>query len=565
MGSQAEYWTDIYAMTHEQRLAQSMDAARAELKERYALDKEYLQWLAEKQKLYEVELTKTQDALDQYSRARSGKPASSGDVAYLLGVIAKAGGDKASDTGRAAQRKLEAEAAVYSRYTPTAQQASAIGNVAAGIQAQNVAAVTSVADLNRIVRQQVNDKIAAGVVDTGSEQAKTMASELYSALDAALAANPVYVNNKAAVQAQMQADITAKLGVNPTYTDKQNVDADKKIDIAKAQKVVGVTGTGTSARAAKLAEDALQGKLGQATPEQQKAVAEWFATPQGMAYREALQRGANYEEAFRTATGALPEGALANIDQKDPAQTAGILFSTPQGDIRTLLATTGASFDIAKFFDPTYLDIYGRSQTLQKEIRDVFQERGEKMEALTVPTEEMARRRGTEIYEPVSPGVGARRREAAVREEEARIGDVQRARTGAGSVDDFLATRLSAPAIPEEQRVVSGAAAAAVRFGPKFQPEGEWDADSDAGWRMYRNVSEKMLRDTSPKGLVQHAADLAGGDPKKRDEILQSYYQWSLGEKQGLETRKREERVKSVETGPKPADLSGIKTEDIEL
>ena len=565
MGSQAEYWTDIYASTHEQRLAQSIEGARAELKERYALDKEYITWLSEKQKMYEQELTKTQDALDQYSRARSGKPASSGDVADLLGVIAKAGGDIASETGRAAQRKLEAEAAVISRYTPTAQQASSIGNVAAGIQAQNVAAVTSVADLNRIVRQQVNDKIAAGVVDAGSEQAKTMAAELYSALDAALAANPVYVNNKAAVQSQMQADIAAKLGVSPTYTVRQNVDADKKIDIAKAQKTVGVTGTGTSARAAKLAEDELGKRMGGASSEQTKAVADWFATPQGMAYREALQRGSNYEEAFQSAASALPAGALSSVDERDPSQVAGVLFKTAEGDIRTVLATSGASFDISKFFDPTYLDIYGRSKSLQKDISDVFTERGEKMEALKAPTEEAVRRRGTEIYEPVSPGVGARRREAAVREEEASRRGVQRASTGMGTVDDFLASRLTTPALPEEQRVVAGAAASAVRFGPKFVPAGEWDADSDTGWRMYRNVSEKMLRDTSPKGLVQHAADLAGGDLKKRDEILQSYYQWSLGEKQSLETRKRDERVKETEAKPKPVDISGTKLEDAEF
>jgi len=565
MGSQAEYWTDIYATTHEQRLAQSIEGARAELKERYALDKEYIAWLSEKQKMYEIELTKTQDALDQYSRARSSKTASSGDVADLLGVIAKAGGDIASETGRAAQRKLEAEAGVISRYTPTAQQASAIGNVAAGIQAQNVAAVTSVADLNRIVRQQVNDKIAAGVVDAGSEQAKTMAAELYSALDAALAANPVYVNNKAAVQSQMQADIAAKLGVNTTYTDKQNVDADKKIDIGNAQKIVGVTGTGTSAKAAKLAEDELTKRMGGANEKQTKAVAKWFATPQGMAYREALQRGTDYEEAFKTALSALPVGALGDLDKNDPAQVASVLFKTDEGDIRTVLATSGASFDIAKFFDPTYLDIYGRSKSLQEEIGKVFTERGEKMEALAAPTEEAVRRRGTEIYEPISPGIGARRREAAVREEEARMGGKQRAPTGMGTVDDFLASRLTTPAMPEDQRVVAGAAAAAVRYGPKFVPSGEWDADSDTGWRMYRNVSEKMLRDTSPKGLVQHAADLAGGDAKKRDEILQSYYQWSLGEKQGLETRKRDERVKETEAKPKPVDISGIKSEDIEF
>ena len=582
MGSQAEYWTDIYATTHEQRLAQSMEAARAELKDRYALEGEYLKWLTDKRQMLEQERTKVQQSLDEYSRTRGGKVGGGGadNTAAILGVIAEAGNTIARETGDAAQRKLEAEAAVISRYNPTAQQTTAIGNVSAGIQSQNIAAVTTVPDLNRIVRQQINDKISAGLVQPGSDQAKTMAAELYAALDASLQQNPVYIANKPQVQAQFQSDIAAKLGVDPSYTQRLKVDSDRKADIQKAQTTVGVTGTKTSKEAADLAKQALDNKLGQANEQEADAVAQWVSSPQGAAYMSELQRSGNYALALEEAAKRIGIEAKGRA----PGELEQEVFQIEVGaekqgdpavirDIRSVLQSSGASFDIQKFFDVGFLDLYGRSKTLEGEATKTFGELSKQWDTLRsgVPTEEAVRRRGAEIYEPISPGVGARRRAAAVREEEARMGEAQtrggvmRRSTGAGTVDDFLASRLTTPAIPEEQRVVAGASAAAVRYGPKFVPVGEWDADADPGWRMYRNVSEKMLRDTSPKGLVQHAADLAGGDPKKRDEILQSYYQWALGEKQGLESRKRETRVETVEEKPKPVDISGIKPEELEF
>ena len=569
MGSQAEYWTDIYATTHEQRLAQSMEAARAELKDKYQLDQQYIKWLGDKQLMLEQELTKTQDALDQYSRGRlaSGKRDSSSDAA-LLGVIAEAGNTIARETGDAAQRKLEAEAAVEGRYRLSGEQSNAIGRAGDYFSKVDVASITTSPDVQRNIDAAIAE-IGPGSFAAGTDAAKTGTAELYARLDRALSGNRAYQADPTLKQ-YLATKVAQKMGTNTSYVVRSAVDTDKTSAVTAAKTEVGKTGTGTSARAAQLAEEALKDKLGGATEEEKKAIATWFSTPQGQAYREALTRGASYNEAFLAASNALPEGALASVDTKNPAETAAVVFKTDEGDIRTLLQTTGASFDIAKFFDPTYLDIYGRSQTLKKQLEDTFTERGQRMEALAVPSEEAVRRRGAEIYEPVSPGVGARRRAAAVREEEARMGEAQtpgvmRKSTGIGSVDDFLASRLTTPAIPEEQRVVAGASAAAVRYGPKFVPSGEWDADADQGWRMYRNVSEKMLRDTSPKGLVQHAADLAGGDPKKRDEILQSYYQWTLGEKQGLESRKRETRVETVEEKPKPVDISGIKSEELEF
>jgi hypothetical protein len=91
-----------------------------------------------------------------------------------------------------------------------------------------------------------------------------------------------------------------------------------------------------------------------------------------------------------------------------------------------------------------------------------------------------------------------------------------------------------------------------VRFGPKFIPAGEWDAAGDSGFRLYSNVRDRLLKDTSPEGLVKHAADLANGDPILRDTILQGYYQWTLGEKRGLETQRRAASVQAVEMGTPP-------------
>lgn len=582
MGSQAEYWTDIYATTHEQRLAQSMEAARAELKDKYGLEAEYLKWLQTKAALLEQERTKVQQSLDEYSRTRGGRVGGAGkdDTAALLSVIQQAGATIGREAGEAAQRKLEAEAAVESRYRLTSEQTNAIGRAGDYFGSIDMTAARTPSDIQRHIDSAIA-QIGPGTFTAGADSAKTGTAELYSRIDRALSGNPIYQNDPTLKQ-YLATKAAQKLGTNTSYIVRSNVDTDKSQAISSAKRTVGVVATGESSAAAKLAKDALAGKLGAANEQEADAVAEWISSPVGAAYMSELQKTGDYQKALAAGAAVLkiegaaelPPGALEQevfqvevAPGVDPIKEPGAIR-----DIRSVLQSSGASFDVAKFFDAGFIDLYGRSKTLEQDASKTFEKLSTQWDTLreTMPTEEAARRRGTEIYEPVSPGVGARRREAAVREEEARMRDVMRPSTGAGTVDDFLASRLTTPSIPEEKRVTAGAAAAAVRFGPKT---GAGSAD-DLGYRMYSNVKERQLRDISPKGLVQHAADLAGGDAKKRDEILQGYYQWALGEKQALETRGRSERIEKVEA-PAPLlnpsdvkdntkfkDISGITLEE---
>jgi hypothetical protein len=585
MGTQADYWTDVYATTHEQRLTQSMDAARAELKDRYALEGAYLKWLQTKTEMIETERSKVQSALDDYLSARGSKAGGTGsdDTAALLSVIQQAGATIGREAGEAAQRKLEAEAAVESRYRLSGEQSNAIGRAGGFFSTVDMSAARTRDDIIKQIDNALNE-IQPGTFSPGSDAAKTGAGELVARMDRALQGNAIYKSDPT-ILADIQKKATSKLGVPEVFAARRAAEEDKKQAISSAQKTVGVVATKESSDAAKLAKDALKSKLGGAGEREADAVATWVSSPAGAAYMSELQKTGDYNKALVAAAGVLkienaaelPPGALEQqVFYTEVAPTAEEEKAGKSGamrDVRAILKDANASFDIVKFFDPGFIDLYGRSKTLEQDATRTFGQLSKQWDTLreTLPTEEAARRRGTEIYEPISPGVGARRREAAVREEEARMRDKMRPSTGPGTVDDFLASRLTTPAIPEEQRVLAGASAAAVRFGAKT---GAGSAD-DLGYRMYSNVKERQLRDTTPRALVQHAADLAGGDAKKRDEILQGYYQWALGEKQALEARKRETRIETTEA-PAPLlnpsdvkdntkfkDISGIKSEDI--
>lgn len=568
------YFTDIYAKTHEERLAESMAHAAEELKNRYGLELEYKQHLADKMKLLETERTKVQASLDEYSRGRGGKSGGgAGDnTAALLAVVANAGGDIAAETGKASQRKLEAQAGVQARYRLSSGQTSAVGSASDAIASSVDATSRTAGDIDRQIVAAL-DKIPDGTFTPGDDAAKTATAELYSRLDSALrAASPNVYGSDPTGGTRLAAAIAAKTGVNAAYVDSAEVIADEKLAIAKEQKIVGATATGTSARAASLAEAALGGKLGSANKEEADAVAKWISSPGGAAYLSALQTGGDYQ-------GAL-EAAAKRIGVPDDVKGAGALeqevFQVEVGegkgdapgalrDIRAILNSSGASFDIVKFFDAGFLDLYGRSKSLEAESKKTFGDISDQFERLRggVPTQEDVRRRGAEIYEPLAPSTRSDRRAAGARLEEARMEEARtpgtlRTPSKAGDVDDFLATRLTAADVPQEKRITGGASAAAVRAGPLY---GRGDDKSEA-FRMYSNVKGKQLRDTSPKGLVQHAADLSGGDVDKRDAILQGYYQYSLGDMRALKVKKSEERLGDV-AAPKESPIGFEETKGV--
>jgi len=569
MGSQAQNYTDIYLSTHEARLQASIEQARAELLNKYNANSTYLKYIDEQITLYEKELTKIQETSAKYAEARGGRVGvSADDTAKLLGVIATAGNTIADATGDAAQRKLESEAAVEGRYRLSGEQSNAIGKAGEFITSSaDLQSASTPADVLRIVDAAIG-QIGPGTFTTGSDAAKTATAELFQRLNRALGSNSTYASNVGLAET-VAKKINQKLGTAFQFSGRSAVEADKAAAIKDAARLVGVTGTGISQKAADLAGKALDAAGGNLSPVDKKEVNDWSNTPQGSAYREQIMRGASYEEAFAAAAKALPEGALASVDLSNENEVAAIVFKTtkadgtPGKDIRTMLQDAGVSFDVQKDFDPTYIGMRVRSRRITEKLgapdgSGLYAKKGDLLEGLLeTPTEEAVRRRATEIYEPISPGVQKRAAAQTGRLEEAEAfgGYRRREGTGAGTVDDLLASRMKQGAAPlsDAQKITSGAAASAVRFGPKFIPAGEWDAAGDSGFRLYSNVRDRLLKDTSPEGLVKHASDLANGDPILRDTILQGYYQWTLGEKRGLETQKRAASVQAVETGTPPS------------
>lgn len=574
MGTQAESWTDVYATTHEQRLAQSMQFAREELAAKYGAAETRAKYMKDLVSMYDKALTDAQKALVDYETARGRKasdPASNADAtARLLGVMAQAGGDIAAETGKAAQRKLEAAGVVEGRYRLSSGQSSAVGGAGDKIASSVDATYRTPSDIDRAVGVALGS-IPDGTFAPGTDSSKTAAAELYGRLDTELRKlSPTVYGADATAPDRLKAAIAAKVGVPALYSDRVEVDSDRKIAVAKEQKIVGQTGTGVSADAAKIAKEKLA-LIGQPISDDgSKAIGDFKQAGQ---YFDLIAGGATIAEA----KAAIKE----NMDS-----TAAAAFEESFEAVRSSLSTS-RDFDQAKLFDPTYVNVYARSINSGKALTGAQKEFSAAVGALSnVPTEEAARTRGVEIYEPISPGLPKRSKEAgAILEERAQTSRI----TGVPqSDDDLMASRIleRAPQLPDAERIIAGASLAAIReldkgWNPdKFKAgkggdfEGNMSVEefeamgmgpaSPLGYRLYSNVKEKQLRDTSPKGIVQYASDLAGGDVGLRDGVLQEYYKHMGYDMRGTKVMKAKADVEKVEV-PKPVDLAGIKLEETEF
>lgn len=569
MGSQADYWTDIYARTHEQRLAQSMQFARDELAAKYGAAQTYAQYQQDLLKMYEEELTKAQKALLEYDEKRGGKQGSVDDTAKLLAVMADAGNTIARETGEAAQRRLEAEASVEGRYRLSSEQSNAIGRAGDYFGKVDVASITTSPDVQRNIDAAIAE-IGPGSFASGTDAAKTGTAELYARLNSALSSNSAY-NSDPSLKKYLAEKVAQKMGTNSAFILRTTVDADKASAVTSAKTEAGKTGTGTSAEAAKIAKDLIGKKLQMMSPEQIAAFSK-FQEKYGGMYFDLIKEGATIGEAKAQ----IKEGLDA---------TGAEEFEKSFESARTALAE-GGDQDIQKFFDPAYVGAYSRSIKLGSATTKAREDFAGAVEALkTPPTEEDARRRGAQIYEPISPGVGRRTREATSRlEERAQTSRI----TGLPMSDeDYMASRIlsTAPQLPDEERIIAGASAAAIRALNKgwtpdegraarasvdagqmtieeFEALGMGGPASPLGYRLYSNVKEKQLRDTSPKGIVRYASDLAGGDQGLRDAVLQEYYKHAGYEMRGTTVVKAKADVEKAETSTEPRDLSGIKLED---
>lgn len=588
MGSQSEYWTEVYAKTHEERLAQSIQFAREELAAKYGAAETRAKYMKDLVAMYDKALTDAQKALVDYETARGRKardPKAEADaaVAYLK-IMTDAGSTIATEYGKARQRELEAEAGVEARYRPTAGQASAIGSVVTDLAKKNLNAATDPSSLLRMVSESINTRIPSGTFAPGTDVAKVGAADLFTSIDAQLQSNPVYQANKAQIQAQMRADIAAKVGVDPKFTDRAEVDDDKDLAVISAKETSGKSGTGVSADAAKIAKDRLAA-LGQ--PISDKGAEAIGKIPWAGQYFDLISQGMTIAQAKEKIKESLKETPLIVVETTDasgkkstaPAADQAAAFEKQFTETRSAL-TASNDGDQAKLFDPTYVDVYARSIKSGKQLTSAQEEFAAAVDALSaVPTEEAARRRGAEIYEPISPGVRRRASEGAARLEEraqeSRISGVPM------SDDDLLSSRLlqGAPQISDTKRIMTGAAAAAIRelnagwtpekykvgrgadFSGTMTPE-EFEAlqvgpAAKMGYRLYSNVKDRQLRDVSPEAILKYAADLAGGDVGLRDAVLQEYYKFSTYDMRGTKAMKAKADVEKAENplfppGPPP-------------
>jgi hypothetical protein len=211
--------------------------------------------------------------------------------------------------------------------------------------------------MSRIIRESMDESIAAGVFSPGTDASKTAASDLFSAIDTQFQNSTVYQQNKAAIQAQMKTDIGAKVGIDPRYTVRAQVDSDRDLDVVKEQKIVGQTGTGTSADAASLAKKKLE-EMGIPISDDGAKAIDGFKKYSGQ-YFDLIAGGATIADAKK----AIKE--TMETTQEEAA------FEKSFEDTRKAL-TTSRDFDQAKLFDPTYVDVYSRSIKSGKSLTDIL-------------------------------------------------------------------------------------------------------------------------------------------------------------------------------------------------
>lgn len=573
MGSEAEHWTEIYANTHERRLQESLARARAELVDTYKAKEVYVKYLSETYKLQQEELTKAQKAVLEYDEKRGGRQgASIDDDAKLLSVIATAGNTVADAAGAAAQRKFEVEALVTSRYNLSDAQSSAIGKVSDYFSKQVLmSAFKTEADILRSVDTALG-QIPDGTFASGADASKTALTQLYSRIDKELSNSSVYAANPDAKH-KLRAKLSAKLGVDAKYYENAEVDRDKRIDIEEAKRTVSDTGTDTSLKAAALAEQLL-GKNADKIPSSQKEVLDKFLTNYSGDYFDVIKEGGTIEEAKRT------------VKEQITDETEKERFDDEFEQARLILAEYGDQ-DIQKFFDPAYVNSYSRAVKLGEELDETTKDFTKTAQELkNIPTEEEIRKRGLEIYKPISPGIGKRTKEAGVQLED-RAATLRIAKIPQTD-EDLMASRMleGSPQLPDEQKILAAASLGAVRalnrgwkpqekyeaiVGQAGEFEGSMTVDdykklgttpaASLGYRLYSNVKDKQLRDLNPKSLVKYASDLAGGDVALRDEVLQEFYKHITHDMRGVNVQKTQEDVKKFES-PKKNDIDKASAKD---
>ena len=506
-------------------LKDSLERARKQLLDKYNANLAYVGYQKDLIKIYQDNLSRMNDALNEYDKNKMpGKGADSG-AAALLKIVVDSAGNEQDATGKAAQRRLDAQGQKEAAYNLSPAQSNSVGEAASlkGVDLQNA---TSAADITRIIDTAVGS-IPGGTFAPNADSSKTATSQLYAALNARLSGNSKYATDPA-MQAYLQQKIVDKMGVDAGFLKLENVEADKKIGMKKEGDIAAqVGGIALGREAAKRALEELDKTKPAVMTSEDKATADAFtSSPRGVQYKLMVDQGYSLDAARRI---------VADRVGREEGADAEVKFITDFSKAQDALGQ-GGDWDIFKYYDTGYVDKLAAVKKTQGSLTEAEQGFATGVRGLQdIPTEQQARRLGAEINRPLEPGYAKYLPEAKANLARAQETGTMRnplldmAGNPYRTADDYLASRLMPPQpaakqMSDAERVTLLASRRAVADSPNF----DYNSAGD-GFGLYNKVKGKALEGgNSKENIVKAAAALAGDDQVKRDDILRDFYSYTL-------------------------------------
>jgi hypothetical protein len=520
-------------------LKDSIERARKQLADKYNANLTYVGYQKDLVEMYGNNIAAMQEGLNEYEKNKiPGKDGGSG-AAALLKIVVDSAGNEQEATGKASQRRLDAQGQAEAGYNLSPAQSNEISKASsfAGTDLNNA---TSAADVKRKIDEAIAS-IPDGTFAPNADSSKTAASQLYAAMNSKLGASSMYASDPT-LQIYLQQAVIGKMRVPADFITLRNVEVDKQKKMkTQGDTAASVGGIALGREAAKLAMEELnKNKDKKLDADDQTRIDEFMNSKYGQEYKRQIELGKT-----------MPDAAIAvtNIITKDmgganaASQFAKLKFANDIALTQNALSQ-GGDFDVYKYFDPVYTEKLAALKATQGKQTTAEQNFALGVTGLgDVPTEQQARRLGAEINRPLEPGYSKYLPEAqaallnAQRTGTMRAPLLDKAGNPFRSPDDFLASRLMPPQpaakqMSDAERITQLASRRAVANSPAFDYEGARAGD---GFGLYNKVKGKSLEGGNTKeNIVKAAAALAGDDQAKRDDILRDYYSFALKDMRAL-------------------------------
>ena len=506
-------------------LKESLERARKQLLDKYNANLAYVGYQKDLIEIYGNNLAAMQDALNEYDKNKMpGKGADSG-AAALLKIVVDSAGNEQEATGKAAQRRLDAQGQAEAGYNLSPAQSNEISK-ASSFVGTDLNNVTNAADAKRKIDEAVAS-IPDGTFAPNADSSKTAASQLYAAMNSKLGASPMYASDPT-LQVYLQQAVINKMRVPADFITLQNVEVDKKKKMkTQGDIAASVGGIALGREAAKRALEELNKNKPAVMTSEDKATADAFtSSPRGVQYKLMVDQGYSLDAARRI---------VADRVGREEGAEAEVKFITDFSKAQDALGQ-GGDWDIFKYYDTGYVDKLAAVKKTQGSLTEAEQGFATGVRGLQdIPTEQQARRLGAEINRPLEPGYKKYLPEAQANLAKAKETGTMRnplldmAGNPYRTADDYLASRLMPPQpaakqMSDAERVTQLASRRAVADSPNF----DYNSAGD-GFGLYNKVKGKALEGgNSKENIVKAAAALAGDDQVKRDDILRDYYAYAL-------------------------------------